>query len=131
MSTLKADTIVATDGSSPVTLTKQAAAKAWLNLTTETSNTVNDSFNNSSNTDNANGDFSISFSNSFANAYYSVSGTSAPGSSTNPYTLAPDRIGSNGNREAPTSSGQRLNTQVANGADDSETAYITHHGDLA
>jgi len=28
MSTLKADTIVAADGSSPVTLTKQSAAKA-------------------------------------------------------------------------------------------------------
>ncbi len=30
MSTLKADTIVASDGSSPVTLTKQAAAKAFV-----------------------------------------------------------------------------------------------------
>jgi len=30
MSTLKADTIVATDGSSPVTLTKQEAVKQWI-----------------------------------------------------------------------------------------------------
>jgi len=131
MSTLKADTIVAADGSSPVTLTKQSAAKAWLNLTTETSNTVNDSFNNSSNTDNGNGDFSITFTNSFGNIYYVVSGTSAPGSSTNPYTLAPDRNGSNGLTVSPTSSTQRFNTQAGNSADDSDTAYITHHGDLA
>ena len=31
MSTLKADTIVASDGSSPVTLTKQEAVKFWVN----------------------------------------------------------------------------------------------------
>ena len=30
MSTLKADTLVASDGTSPVTLTKQHAAKAWV-----------------------------------------------------------------------------------------------------
>jgi hypothetical protein len=32
MSTIKADTIVASDGTSPVTLTKQSAAKAWCRL---------------------------------------------------------------------------------------------------
>jgi hypothetical protein len=38
MSTIKADTIVASDGTSPVTLTKQSAAKAWVNLCTATYN---------------------------------------------------------------------------------------------
>ena len=45
MSTLKAGTIVATDGSSPVTLTKQSAAKAWAKVTQDTTHTVNSSFN--------------------------------------------------------------------------------------
>ena len=129
MSTLKVTNIAGLTGSSTNVI--EGLAKAWLNLTTETSNTVNDSFNNSSNTDNGNGDFSITFTNSFDNIYYVVSGTSAPGSNSNPYTLAPDRNGTNGVRVAPTSSTQRLNTQAANSADDSETAYITHHGDLA
>jgi len=32
MSELRADTITASDGASPVTLTKQSAAKAWIDL---------------------------------------------------------------------------------------------------
>lgn len=50
MSTIKADTIVASDGTSPVTLTKQSAAKAW-NNTNNTGTTINDSFNISGLTD--------------------------------------------------------------------------------
>jgi hypothetical protein len=42
MSTLKADTIVAADGSSPVTLTKQSAAKVWVFY--NSSQAIQDSF---------------------------------------------------------------------------------------
>ena len=55
MSTLKADTIVASDGTSPVTLTKQSAAKAWCNLDTSGTTAFRDSFNCSSATDSGTG----------------------------------------------------------------------------
>ena len=48
MSTLKADTIVASDGSNPVTLTKQQAAKLWATLDTDSTVVLFDSFNVSS-----------------------------------------------------------------------------------
>ena len=67
MSTLKADTIVASDGSSPVTLTKQSAAKAW---NSTDSGAIDDSFNVASMTDNGTGDYTTSFSNSMSNALY-------------------------------------------------------------
>lgn len=66
MSTLKADTIVATDGTSPVTLTKQSAAKAWLNYDGST-NTVEYSFNVTSVTDNSTGNFTVIYVNNMSN----------------------------------------------------------------
>jgi hypothetical protein len=67
MSTLKADTIVASDGSSPVTLTKQSAAKAWVNFDGSASGaTARDSFNNSSMTDNGTGNYDVNLSNAMS-----------------------------------------------------------------
>ena len=70
MSTLKADTIVASDGSSPVTLTKQSAAKAWWDGGTITTTVLNNSFNISSLTDNGTGSTTASFTNTFSTANY-------------------------------------------------------------
>jgi hypothetical protein len=67
MSTLKADTIVASDGSSPVTLTKQQAAKHWVNYDA-VNQTTDGSFNQSSLTDVATGDFFSTFTNAFSSA---------------------------------------------------------------
>lgn len=75
MSTIKVDTLVAADGSSAVTLTKQSAAKAWSNYDGQ-ANTIKNSFNASSLTDRANGEHTVSFSNSFNDAYYSSAGSS-------------------------------------------------------
>ena len=69
MSTIKADTIVAADGTSPVTLTKQEAAKAWLHLNVDT---VEDSFNIASVADNGTGDHSPSLTNAMSNSHYSA-----------------------------------------------------------
>jgi len=75
MSELRTDTITASDGTSPVTLTKQSAAKAWA-LDETLSNEANiaaNSFNISSTTDVDTGDLHISFINVFsANNYCSV-----------------------------------------------------------
>jgi len=74
MSTLKADTIVASDGTSPVALTKQSAAKAFLNYD-QIANTVRDSFNISSVVDNSTSEFDTNFSNSMNNIYYAAYGS--------------------------------------------------------
>ena len=61
MSTLKADTLVAADGTSPVTLTKQKAAKQ--HSTYNTSGTVYTSLNTSSITDQGVGSFDSNYVN--------------------------------------------------------------------
>ena len=63
------DTIAASDGSSPVTLTKQSAAKAWLHINVDT---TEDSFNIASVSDNGTGDHSPSLTNAMSNSNYSV-----------------------------------------------------------
>ena len=78
MSTIKADTIVASDGTSPVTLTKQSAAKAWVSFdNTGGTPSVNESFNNSSITDTQAGEYGINFVNSFTNNGYSSTGSAS------------------------------------------------------
>ena len=71
MSELRADTISASNGTSPVTLTKQSAAKAWANLNGSTFG-LRDSFSVASALDNGTGDYTINFSNSMNNANFSA-----------------------------------------------------------
>ena len=71
MGTLKVDTVVGSDGTSPVTLTKQSAAKAWVNLDgTASGATARDSFNVASTTDNGSGQYTATFTNSMTNDDY-------------------------------------------------------------
>jgi len=81
MSELRADTITASDGTSPVTLTKQAAAKAWANTTAD-GTTIQDSFNISSLGDISTGKQAFNFTNAMTNS--SFSGSATNGDSTNP-----------------------------------------------
>ena len=67
MSTVKVDTITASDGTSPVTLTKQSAAKAW-NNTNATGTAINDSFNIASLTDSGTGIQDHNVTNAFDSA---------------------------------------------------------------
>ena len=69
MSELRADTITASDGTSPVTLTKQSAAKAWAKNSSGFTS-IEDSLNISSLDDDGTGNGGINFTNSFANATY-------------------------------------------------------------
>jgi hypothetical protein len=64
MSTVKVDTLVASDGTSPVTLTKQSAAKAW--VSNEGGSTNEDSFGISSTTDAATGNFRFGVTSTFS-----------------------------------------------------------------
>ena len=71
MSTLKADTIQSTGGGA-ATLTKQHAAKAWINFNQTSTQAIRDSFNISSITDAATGQTSpIAFTNSMSDANFS------------------------------------------------------------
>ena len=78
MSELRADTITASDGTSPVTLTKQSAAKAayGLNMSTSTyrgiapSTMSSENFNISSFSDDGTGAATIAITSAFANAQY-------------------------------------------------------------
>ena len=70
MSELRADTITASDGSSPVTLTKQSAAKAWINFDMTGTASITKSFNISGLVDGGTGTATNSFTSSFSDADY-------------------------------------------------------------
>ena len=74
MSTLKADTIVAADGSSPATLTKQQAAKAWVYYDNLSSNVTRGSFSISSVADNGTGDATVTLSNAMSDTFSCIAG---------------------------------------------------------
>jgi len=82
MSELRADTISASDGTSPVTLTKQQAAKAWSNFNGDNATSgsdltgVRDSFGYTSLVDNGTGDFTHNLTNSMSDANYIFTGVS-------------------------------------------------------
>jgi hypothetical protein len=72
MSTLKADTIVASDGSSPVALTKQQATKGHYSYNQGTNTLATETFNVSSATDEATGKHYVSYTNAMAQANHPV-----------------------------------------------------------
>ena len=71
MSDLRVNTISASDGTSPVTLTKQSAAKAWVHIDGTGTVTIDGSFNVASVTDNGTGNYTVNFTNSMSDASYS------------------------------------------------------------
>ena len=75
MSELRADTITASDGTSPVTLTKQYTIKSWVNFDGTGTIAITQSDGVSSISDNGIGDYSISHTNAFANSGYAVTGS--------------------------------------------------------
>ncbi len=83
MSTIKADTIVASDGTSPVTLTKQSAAKLWCHLDLNTENTIDGSLNVSSISDISTGKFSATTINAMSDINYTSAGNAWNGTSGN------------------------------------------------
>ena len=79
-SVLNVDTLVAANGTDPVTLTKQSAAKVWANTS---SSAITDSLNTSSFTDNSTGNHTVGISNAMGNTTYGITGfTRADGSNT-------------------------------------------------
>ena len=86
-SQLNVDTIADKAGSGPVGLTKQHAAKVWVNYTSST--TIRDSFGISNLVDDGTGDYTANFSVTFANDDFAVTSGGANGSaSATAYHLA-------------------------------------------
>ena len=126
MSTLKADTIVASDGTSPVTLTKQSAAKHF--ITYNESQTVTSSLNNSSITDVGTGNHRYNFANNFDTAEgYTCGGVMAwnTDQTTNVYSVQPL------NKNDVLTSSLEVSTNYAGGTNDYYYNCSTSHGDLA
>ena len=73
MSELRANTITHSDGTSPVTLTKQSATKAWVQYDQSTPS-VSGSFNTASMTDVSTGIMEQNFTNSMADGDYAATG---------------------------------------------------------
>ena len=124
MSEIRANTISDAAGTGPVTLTKQSAAKAWVNFNGTGTIAERDSFNVSSLTDNGTGDYTVNFSNAFGAADYTKSthaSNPASGASYGEYLGA-----------TPTVSAVRYGYQsnLTNNTDYSEVSTVAH-GDLA
>ena len=79
MSTVHCNTVQTSSGG-PVTLTKQSAAKAWIDVA-QGAASINDSFGISSLDDDSTGAFGIHVINNFANAYHVPKGSTNNGSS--------------------------------------------------
>ena len=131
MSTLKADTIQSTGGGA-ATLTKQHAAKAWLNIDQTSTQAIRESFNVSSIADNGTGLTTVTVSSAFANNDYIAtialrmhSGTSNTGSSGGVNT-------SDGSASITTTAHQLCYINTGS-TGDSDTPYggSSIHGDLA
>ena len=128
MSELRADTITASNGTGPVTLTKQMAIKAWMNFDGGTADAaITDSFNTSSIDDNNASGYGSNFTNSFANATYVKSGLAEESTSGNSEDL---HVGV-GDK---TASGDQFSTSDASDGTstrDAERGDVMYIGDLA
>lgn len=129
MSTLKADTIVASDGTSPVTLTKQAGVKMFAGANKYSSSLLgisantasSESLNLSSYSDDGTGLHSYILVNAMQNTQYVfLSGTAQTNNNTTIMTTATaSRVY------------QRTNDSDSNQTNDSITTYCALLGDLA
>jgi len=125
MSTLKADTIQSTGGGA-ATLTKQHAAKAWINLNGTGTIAARDSFNLSSLTDNGTGLYTKSFTSSFGNANYT---TCCSGGNTDTALI---NVSQPQAATAPTTSSIKFNVTYVNGTNfDVPFVGSSEFGDLA
>jgi len=121
-SVLNVDTIADKDGTGPVALTKQSAAKAWLNLDGTGTIAISDSLNTTSVTDTGTGDFDPQFTNSMNNAVYSAVGSTASGSGAYS-TVAIQSL--------TTSDYRLLVSDGSTGQEDADPVMTQIHGDLA
>ena len=126
MSEIRVTTISDTAGTGPVTLTKQSAAKAWVNFNGTGTIAARDSFNVASLTDSSTGNFVVNFSNSFGNGNFSAVANQGNNDGSNP---GQNGVITVGHTVASSSSIETSNVSNTN----NDWAQISHisHGDLA
>ena len=124
MSELRADTITGSDGSSPVTLTKQQAAKCYIHWNGTGTVAIYDSFSVSSLVDNATGQYDVSMTSSMSSANYATTADSLAQS-----TAATYRTGCN--NASNTSSLFNMRTGASSGYVDVVHNSASILGDLA
>ena len=117
MSEIRVTTVSDTAGTGPVTLTRQSAAKAFVDFDGTGTVSVKASLNNSSITDNGTGDYTNNFSNAFGSVNYTHVAGGSQGS-----TLV----------DAITASSSEISIYNLSGASvDRDPVCLVHHGDLA
>ena len=130
MGTLKVDTVVGSDGTSPVTLTKQSAAKAWVSFTGTGTISISNSTGISSLLDNGTGDYTTNISSAMSSASYAIQTTARDLSGGTNLVLADPNL-------SRTFTASVSNVWTAYAGSSSKTLYDasqiekTIHGDLA
>ena len=131
MSDIRVDTISAANGTDPVTLTKQSAAKSWVNFNGTGTIAERNSMGLSSLTDNGTGDYTVTVTNAFDSGDYStvIGGSPLYGSFT---SFSMQIANSNSGTEVvPTSTAIRITYGNTSSYHDVKYATCTIHGDLA
>jgi len=81
LSDIRATTISALNGTDPITLTKQSAAKAWVSFDNASTATIEESLNISSIVDFAAGETQVNLTNSMSSANYCITASAGRTSS--------------------------------------------------
>jgi len=129
-SKLDVDEIAAKNGTDPVTLTKQSAAKAWVLFNGTGTVAITNSFNTSSITDNDTGSYDANWTNSFDGASnYTGNGSCIGSDETSGGTLGSVH---GGGTSGFTASAMPFSTRSATGTRfDNDHVHLVAHGDLA
>ena len=127
MSEIRATTISDAAGTGPITLTKQSAAKAWVNFNGSGTIATRDSFNVASLTDSSTGNYSVNFSNNFSNGNYASVANQGNNNASNPGGLGGITIG---HTASNLSSIETYNSSNGGNNDWQQISHISH-GDLA
>ena len=128
-----AKTVTVTVGASVTQSLEQGLIKGFVTYDGTTTPSVRDSLNHSSITDNANADHTLTHTNNYDNAtnYFALGtgGYTANGAAGG--HIGFDRISSNGNESAPTTSTRRISHQITTTIDEQKYASVAFGGDLA
>ena len=127
MSEIRATTISNLAGTGPATLTKQSAAKAWVNFNGTGTVAIRDSFNVASLTDNGTGDYSLVLTSAMDSGDYAVTATTCIESGESDVRV----VSLNLNRAFNTTSFSLKTMYNTSTASDRSQVHADAHGDLA
>ena len=128
MSEIRANTISAANGTGPVTLTKQSAAKSWCSFNGTSTVAIRGSFNTSSITDRGTGAYTANFSSAMGDINYSCTLTSCRSENTGQVGIF---CGNSGDSSAPTTTAVQMNEIAGSTFYDVDLISTAINGDLA